>query len=290
MAAVVGSVLITGCSSGIGQALALEFRRRGLTVYATGRRLADLAGLRQAGIHTLSLDVCRPGDIEALPRWLAQRGAVVDLLINNAGYGQMGALSDLSSQALRDQFDTNVFGLLAVTQALLPAMIGRRQGRIVNLGSLSGILVTPFSGAYCASKSAVHALSDALRIELAPFGIRVITVQAGAVRSRFGDRAIASVGTTADAIPERSPYRPVADAIIARAGVSQASGPTSADVFARRLADAVLVDRPAAVLRIGRGSRIVPLLQRWVPRRWMDVALSRRFGLTRLNRVVSPRR
>lgn len=276
-------VLITGCSSGIGRALALAFRQRGCVVYATARRPESLHALEQGGLRIAALDVLDAASIDALMARLRADGVDVDILVNNAGYGLMGPLSELSAEQLRAQFDTNVVGLMAVTRAILPRMIARRSGCIVNIGSVSGILVTPFAGAYCASKAAVHALSDALRMEVAPLGIDVVTVQPGAIRSEFG--ATASRGLE-DQASARSVYAPLTDAIAARANASQQHS-TEADAFAARLVEAVLVPRPPALLRIGAGSTLLPALARWMPRALRDRMLSRRFHLHRLRGAAS---
>ncbi|HEY1075429.1 MAG TPA: SDR family oxidoreductase [Fontimonas sp.] len=272
-------VLITGCSSGIGRELAQQFHARGDTVIATARRIESLAELARAGIRTAPLDVCSAHSIEALRQQLLEQGTTVDLLINNAGYGQMGPLLDLDSESLRAQFETNVIGLLAVTRALVPLMRAARQPRVVNLGSVSGILTTPFAGAYCASKAAVHALSDALRMELRPFGIAVITIQPGAIQSDFGHSAESSLQQRAS----DSLYGAAAEGIAARAGASQQHATPTA-VFAARLIQAVTAARPPAVVRIGSGSTVLPMLARWLPTALRDGVLSRRFGLNRLTR------
>jgi short-subunit dehydrogenase len=272
------TVLITGCSSGIGRALAEEFHRRGCTVYATARRLATLDDLGAQGLRTAELDVNDGASVDALMARLREDNATVDTLVNNAGYGAMGPLVELPIGEIRRQFETNVIALMALTQAVAPEMMRRRRGRIVNIGSVSGILVTPFSGAYCATKAAVHALSDALRLELAPFGVKVITVQPGAIRSQFG-------ATASQGLRERgatpSAYRAIADAIAARAGASQHGKSTSAKDFAREMVSAVLADKPAAVVRIGHGSGSMPALRRWLPLAALDRALRRRFKLDR---------
>jgi short-subunit dehydrogenase len=274
-AAVGEATLITGCSSGIGRALAEEFHGRGHLVYATARKLESLEGLPT---RTAALDVNDAASIEALVARLERDGASVSLLVNNAGYGAMGPLAELPVDELRLQLETNVVAVIAMIQALVPGMVARREGRIVNIGSVSGVLTTPFSGAYCASKAAVHALSDALRMELAPFGIHVVTVQPGAIQSEFG----ATAGAAAEKRRETlGIYAPLADSIAERAAASQ-EGPTPTEVFARKMADAVLAKKPSPVVRIGRRSTLMPTLKRWVPTRLLDRSLSKRLQLDRL--------
>jgi NAD(P)-dependent dehydrogenase (short-subunit alcohol dehydrogenase family) len=275
------TVLITGCSTGIGRALAEAFHARGHVAYATARRLEALEDLKAKGLRTAALDVNDPASIRALVQRLETDGATVDVLVNNAGYGAMGPLAEFPLDDLRRQFETNVFAVLAMIQALLPGMTRRRAGRIVNIGSVSGVLVTPFSGAYCATKAAVHALSDALRLELAPFGIRVITVQPGGIQSQFG--ATASQGVVQRS-GRNSLYAPVADAIAERANASQQDATPAGD-FAREMVDAVLVENPPAVIRIGHGSFLLPFLSRWLPPARLDRILSRRFKLDRLRQA-----
>ena len=272
------AVLITGCSSGIGRALAQEFHRRGRLVYATARRVETLDDLQARGIRTAPLDVTDEASISGTMARLQEDGATVDVLVNNAGYGAMGPLAELPIDELRQQFETNLFAVAAMIQAVLPGMLRRRSGRIVNIGSVSGVLVTPFAGPYCASKAAVHALSDSLRMELAPFGIRVIEVQPGAIQSEFGSTAHAGVERRREQV---SLYAPVADAIAARSQASQERA-TPTEALARKLADAALAQNPRPLVRIGRGSRLFPLLERWLPTGVLDRVLSRRFGLDRL--------
>jgi NAD(P)-dependent dehydrogenase (short-subunit alcohol dehydrogenase family) len=167
--------LITGCSSGIGRALADVFKTAGYEVWATARKAEDVAVLAAAGFTAVQLDVNDGPALEALSERINQQHGGLDVLINNAGYGAMGPLLDGGVEAMQRQFETNVFAVVGVTRALFP-VLRRSKGLVVNIGSVSGVLVTPFAGAYCASKAAVHALSDALRMELAPFGIRVMEV------------------------------------------------------------------------------------------------------------------
>lgn len=268
--------LITGCSSGIGRALAQAFRQQGFMVVATARRAADVAALRKDGWEALALDVTRPESIEAAMAQISQDLGRIDVLVNNAGYGQFGALLDLAPEDLRRQFETNVFAPLALVRAALPCLRAAKAARIVNIGSVSGILTTPFAGAYCASKAALHALSEALRMELAPFGIHVVTVQPGAIASRMGENGAAQV-----VLPPDSLYQKIAAEVHARAVLSQ-QGASPADEFARQLVAAVMKPRPARVLRLGSNSHRLPFLRRVLPLAWIDRIMAKRFGLIHL--------
>ena len=270
-------VLITGCSSGIGRALVGEFARAGHRVVATARRLETLEGLAGPEIATAALDVTDPASIESAVKYAADLVGPIDIVVNNAGYGLIAPVAELDLDELRAQLETNVVGVVAVTRAVLPQMVERRSGRIVNIGSVSGVTATPFSGAYCASKAAVHLISDSMRMELAPFGIRVITVQPGAVESRFGERA----GRGVERFREGSLYSQVFESIEARAGASQVGSMPAAD-FAHLLVGAVTAPSPPAIFRAGKHSVRLPAMAR-LPARFRDRIFSRRFRLDRIS-------
>ena len=266
--------LITGCSSGIGRALAEVFKDAGYEVWASARKAEDVAALTAAGFTAVQLDVNDSAALEQLAEQINQQRGGLDVLINNAGYGAMGPLLDGGVPAMQRQFETNVFSIVGVTRALFP-VLRRTKGLVVNIGSVSGILVTPFAGAYCASKAAVHALSDALRMELAPFGIRVMEVQPGAIESSFAKNA----GHEAEQlITEQSPWFPLREGIRARAKASQ-DKPTPAREFAEGLLKAVQQSKPPRLIRLGNGSRALPLLAGLLPKGLLEMGLMRRFGL-----------
>jgi len=269
-------VLITGCSSGIGRALAEEFLDTGHRVVATARRVETLEGLAGERVLTSHLDVTNADDIERVVGEALAWAGRIDVLVNNAGWGLMGPTAELDPDELRRQLETNVVAPVAMVRAVAPTFVKRRSGRIVNIGSVSGVTATPFAGAYCASKAALHLLSDALRMELAPFGVRVITVQPGAVASEFAANAERGL----DRYRTASLYSGVAERIEARARLSQ-EGATAAAEFARKVVAAVTRRRPPAVVRAGKGSLLLPLIGR-LPVRIRDRVLGRRFGLDRL--------
>lgn len=271
------TILITGCSSGIGAALALEFQRRGQRVIATARRLESLSELTAAGIRTLALDVNDSTSIAALAAELqANEPTGLDLLINNAGYGQFGAVIDLEAEDLRRQFETNVIAPVMLSRALLPLLRKKPGACIANIGSISGLVTTPFAGAYCASKAALHALSDALRMELAPLGLRVVTIQPGGIASRFGAAA-----TTQVRLPADSPYQPISAFVLGRANVSQRNA-TPVDEFARTVAGHLLDPQAGPVCRTGAQSTRLPWLKRCLPTALLDRKLQQLFGLNKL--------
>jgi NAD(P)-dependent dehydrogenase (short-subunit alcohol dehydrogenase family) len=267
-------VLITGCSSGIGRAMADAFKDAGHEVWTTARKPADVQTLNAAGFKAVELDVNDSVALERLTAQLEERGKGLDILINNAGYGGIGPLLDGGVEAMRRQFETNVFSIVGVTRAFF-ALLRRNKGLVVNIGSVSGVLVTPFGGAYCASKAAVHALSDALRMEVAPFGIRVMEVQPGAIDTQFAKNASQQAEQV---IHEGSAWWPLREGIRARANASQ-THPTPVKDFARDVLNAVQRPKPPRLLRAGNGSHVLPLMAHVLPKALLERILRKRFRL-----------
>jgi NAD(P)-dependent dehydrogenase (short-subunit alcohol dehydrogenase family) len=188
------TVIITGCSSGIGQATAFRLGQRDdWTVYATARRRETLAELESAGCRTLALDVTDEASMVAAVEAVTAESGRIDALVNNAGYSQSGATETLDVDDVRRQFETNVFGLLRLSQLVLPSMRAQRDGRIVNISSMGGKVVFPGGGAYHATKFAVEAFSDAMRFEVAGFGIKVIIIEPGLITTNFDQAAVGSM-------------------------------------------------------------------------------------------------
>jgi short-subunit dehydrogenase len=188
-----GSVVITGASSGIGAATARLLLERGWQVIAAARRVEAMEPLARRGALVLPLDLC---DSEARRRFadrVQQEVGVPDAMVNNAGFGEVGPLETTPLERARALFEVNVFGLMGLTQQLLPAMRERGKGRIVNVSSIAGRWVSPGSGWYGASKFAVEALSDGLRLEMTPFGIEVVVIEPGLIASDFADVAETSL-------------------------------------------------------------------------------------------------
>lgn len=269
-------VLITGCGSGIGQALARAFHRSGQRVCATARRIDTLAPLQAEGMLVRALDVTDGDATQALLASLAAEGFAVGTLVNNAGYGAMGPMLDVPQSEWQRQFEVNLFAPIALVRAVMPGMIERGRGLVVNISSVSGVLTTPFAGPYCASKAAFNAATDALRMEAEPLGVRVVTVQPGGIQSSFGSNAANQVSLAPD-----SPYQAVREGVLARANESQ-SDAMPADTFASELvAQLARTDCPP-IVRLGKKSRLMPFLKQWVPVRTLDGILRKRFQLDRL--------
>ena len=193
------AVLITGCSSGIGRATALRLAGSGWKVYASARRPESIADLADAGCRTLALDVTDDASMRAAVDAVERESGAVGVLINNAGYSQSGAIETVPLDAARRQFDTNVFGPVRLAQLVLPKMRAQRWGKIVNVGSMGGRLTFPGGGYYHATKHALEAISDALRFEVAGFGIDVILLEPGLITTEFGEAAAASMDASRQA-------------------------------------------------------------------------------------------
>jgi NAD(P)-dependent dehydrogenase (short-subunit alcohol dehydrogenase family) len=188
------AVLITGCSSGIGWATAERLAQRGWTVYATARDVEAVAPLEERGCRLLPLDVTDEGSMRHAVEEVERAEGAVGVLVNNAGYSQSGAVEEVPMEKVRRQFETNVFGLVRMCQLVLPGMRGQGFGRIVNLSSMGGKLTFPGGGFYHATKYAVEAISDALRFEVRGFGVEVVVIEPGLIRTGFAQTAVGSMG------------------------------------------------------------------------------------------------
>mgnify|MGYP000448045936 CR=1 FL=1 len=197
------AVLITGCSTGIGRAAAERMAAKGWPVYATARRLESIKDLADVGCNLLTLDVCDEESMKAAVAEVEAKEGAVYALVNNAGYGQEGAVEEVPMEDIRRVFETNVFGLSRLTQLALPGMRKQGAGRIVNVSSMGGKISIPGGGYYHATKHAVEAISDTLRFEIRPFGIHVSVIEPGTIKTAFGDTATNSVAHLQD---PSSPY------------------------------------------------------------------------------------
>ena len=215
------AVLITGCSTGIGRATALHLAKLGTyTVYATARKLETLAELERSGCRTMALDVTDEASMHGAVTEIERVHGNVWALINNAGYSQSGAVESIPIESLRNQFETNVFGLVRMCQLVLPAMRTAGDGRIVNLSSMGGKFTFPGGGAYHGTKYSVEAISDALRFEVSGFGVKVVLIEPGLITTSFGDTAVGSI----DAAPDDGPYGEF-NAGVAKSTTEAYSGP-----------------------------------------------------------------
>ena len=273
------TILVTGATAGIGRHTALALARAGHRVFAAGRRQNALESLEKEatglGLEGIVLDVTKADSIEAAKALIEEKtdGYGVDAVVNNAGYGSLGPLEEVSDAALRAQFDTNVFGLMAVTRAFLPKMRARGFGRVVNVSSLGGRVTFPLMGAYHGTKYAVEAMSDALRNELHPFGIGVSIVEPGYIRTEFAEVAMKTID-----VPATSPFAP----IVARAeellGLFEKTG-VGPEHVARAIRKALESRRPSARYMAPWRTYVGLLMFRVLPTSWMDAILRAATGL-----------
>jgi len=270
-------VLVTGCSTGIGRALAIELQQRGHRTFATARNPESLRALAEIGIETLALDVNDQATVDAAVTHVIAKAGRIDVLINNAGVNSFGPLLETPVSELRALYETNVLGLVSVTQAVFPHLAAQRSGRIINIGSVVGLLPTPFAAAYCSSKSAVHMLSEVLRMEVQPFGIHVVVVQPGGVRS---DISISGSKKLDRFKSETSRYHRAYDGIYKRAYASQ-DNPMPTEDFARELIAQAFSSPPPRVIRLGTGSDTLPRFAE-MPGEQRDALLSNNYDLNKL--------
>jgi NAD(P)-dependent dehydrogenase (short-subunit alcohol dehydrogenase family) len=270
MADVSKAVLITGCSSGIGHATAERLADRGWTVYATARKPESIEDLEGKGCRVLALDVTDDDSMRAAVAEVEEREGAVGVLVNNAGYSLSGAVESLSMEDLRTQFETNVFGLVRLAQLVLPGMRRQRFGRVVNLSSMGGKLVFPGGGAYHATKYAVEALSDAMRFELEGFGVDVVVIEPGLIRTRFGEAAVGTI----QGGDEDGPYGGFNQAVAATtAGAYE--GPMSKlgagpDAVARTIERAISSRRPRTRYPVTASARLLLAQHAILPDRLWD--------------------
>ncbi|MEO5823765.1 MAG: SDR family NAD(P)-dependent oxidoreductase [Vicinamibacteraceae bacterium] len=272
MASSASVVLITGCSTGIGRAAASHLSACGHTVIATARRVEDLAGLAAAGCRTLPLDVTDEASMRAAVQAIETEHGRIDVLVNNAGYSQSGAVESVPLARTRAQFETNLFGPLRLTQLVLPGMRRRGTGHIVNVSSMGGRLVFPGGGVYHASKYALEAVSDALRYELRPFGVAVVLIEPGLIKTHFA----ATVGATLSTLAAEAPatesagvYAEFNDIVARGTAAAYERGPMARmagepiDV-ARVIAKAIATPRPRARYTVAPSATLFLTLRRWL--------------------------
>jgi len=272
--------LITGSNSGIGLATSVYLARRGYTVWATMRNLERSGELGHAiaaeklPIEIAQLDVCDDSSVQSAVAQILQKSGRIDVLVNNAGYGLRGAVEEVSLDEWRRQFETNFFGALRVTQAVLPQMRAQRSGAIVNISSVLGRMAIPFSGPYVASKFALEGLTETLRYELAPWNIKVILIEPGFIATNFQQNA--QVAQAAQS--EDSPY-----AIFKRASGRRVQSNIYRAAPPERVAEtiyrAITHPNPALRYAVGRDARLILPLRRFLPAGLFERILTKQLGL-----------
>jgi NADP-dependent 3-hydroxy acid dehydrogenase YdfG len=275
------AVLVTGCSSGIGEATAALLAEKGWKVYATARRPEALDGLRARGCQTLALDVRDEASMSEAVSAVCEAEGAVGLLVNNAGYSQSGAVESVPLDQIRSQFETNVFGLIRMCQLVLPGMRAQRYGKIVNVGSMGGRLTFPGGGIYHATKYAIEAISDALRFEVRGFGVDVILIEPGLIVTNFGEVAAASVGDAAGDGPYTDFNEQVAKATaeVYRGPLAKLGGEPLK--VAEAIAGAIEAKRPKARYPVTPSARLLIGQRRMMPDRLWDLAMRGQFPTPR---------
>jgi NADP-dependent 3-hydroxy acid dehydrogenase YdfG len=274
------AVLITGCSSGIGEATARRLAAGGWTVYASARRLETIEHLRDTGCRTLALDVTDEASMRAAVDEVQQAEGAVGVLVNNAGYSQGGAIEQVPLDAVRAQFETNVFGLIALTQMVLPGMRAQRWGKVVNIGSMGGRLTFPGGGVYHATKYSLEAISDALRFEVKGFGVDVVLIEPGLIVTEFAATAVAKADEAAEAATD-GPYGEF-DAKVSALTTGVYEGPMrrlggGPDVVAKAIEKAISRRRAPSRVPVTPSARLSILQRKFTPDRVWDAAMRAQF-------------
>jgi NAD(P)-dependent dehydrogenase (short-subunit alcohol dehydrogenase family) len=275
------AVLVTGCSSGIGRATAQRLAADGWKVYATARRPDTIADLRERGCETLALDVLDEDSMRRAVETVCQAEGAVGVLVNNAGYSQSGAVESVPLDAVRREFETNVFGLIRMCQLALPGMRAQHWGKIVNLGSMGGRLTFPGGGIYHATKYAIEAISDALRFEVRGFGVDVILIEPGLITTDFGQTAAASVDQSGESGPYAKFNRHVAkvtEGIYQGPARFLGGGP---EAVADTIAGALKADRPKARYAVTPSAHLMINQRRLSPDRLWDLVMRTQFPTPR---------
>ncbi|KAK4058711.1 NADPH-dependent 1-acyl dihydroxyacetone phosphate reductase [Microbotryomycetes sp. JL221] len=270
-------VLVTGSSDGgIGASICQAFVERGCTVVATARKVSSMQTLDQPLVTKLELDVTSDQSVTNCINKVIDLHGKIDILVNNAGAGGTGALLDFTPDDMRQTFETNVFGVARVTQAVVPHMVKRKSGLVINIGSIVGNIATPWAGVYASSKAALHSWSEALRMEVKGFGINVMLVAPGSIKSNFGKKQLESFN-----MPENSMYKHVTKYIAARASAGQDIRSVPSSTIAQGIVSRALKRYPTTYYTAGGNSLIFWILER-LPR-WVSwLLLARLLGTNKV--------
>ena len=268
--------LVTGASSGIGEATARQLAAAGFTVYAAARRTERMQQLTEAGIRPIAMDVTDDASMQTGVKTILNERGRIDVLVNNAGYGSYGALEDVPMDEARAQMEVNVFGAARLTQLVLPHMRGQRSGTIVNVTSMGGKIYTPLGAWYHATKFALEAISDCLRMEVKPFGINVVVVEPGGIRTEWPGIAAEKVR----AVSSTGPYAPQGNAV-AQSLVSESTQRRSSppELIAKTIVKAVTTRRPKTRYAVGYGAKPIIFMHDVLPDRAFDAFIRRATGV-----------
>jgi NAD(P)-dependent dehydrogenase (short-subunit alcohol dehydrogenase family) len=264
-------MLISGSNSGIGLASTRLAVKKGFIVYGGARRETTFSVIEAEGAHPIALDVTDEQSMVEAVRQIEAKHGVVDVLVNNAGYGQLGPIEAITPVQLHQQFETNVFGLVRMAQLVIPAMRRQRWGRIINISSMGGEFTFPLAGAYHATKYAVESINAAMRFELKPFGIDVVTIQPAPVTTPLAKSALETIEMQPD-----SPYQKAIDGLLRFS--EQTIGYISADQVAKVILDAAMKASPQTRYKVGTIARVLPFLNAILSDRMWDRMLARIYG------------
>ena len=280
------TVMITGGTDGLGKAAALRLAERGYRVFAAGRSLPKrqevdrLAAEKKLALESLELDVCDDASVQRAVQDVLQKAGAINVLINNAGIGYMAVIEDLRLADLRQQFETNVFGVLRVTQAVLPQMRERKRGRILMLSSVAGIITPPTYGAYSSSKHALEGLTNALRLEMYPFGVEVILIEPGYIVTNFQHTAKELAQPYVEA-GKTGPYANIYSGAWAGANKGRGDSKTTPEDCARVIVEAIESPHPKARYPVTPLAKWVSFAKRFVPDTILDSIMRSKYGITR---------
>jgi NAD(P)-dependent dehydrogenase (short-subunit alcohol dehydrogenase family) len=267
------AILITGCSTGIGRATAEHLAAKGHTVYATARSLDAIADLAAKGCKTLALDVTNEASMLAAVQTVEHAQGAVGVLVNNAGYAQDGPIEEVPIDAVRRQFETNVFGLTRMCQLVLPGMRKQKWGRIINVSSVGGKVVFPGGGFYHGTKWAVEAISEALRFEVRPFGIDVAVIEPGTIKTAYEETSTAQIAGGG----EGSPYAQFNRDRLERVTAAYAGKTAGPEEVAKVIEHAATSAHPRTRYTVTSQARMVMSLRRVLPDRAWDRFIATQF-------------
>jgi len=280
------TVLITGATDGLGKAAALLLAKRGYRVFAAGRSTAKRAQLDalarelQIPLEALAMDVCDDASVRDAIATVRARAGEIDVLINNAGMAYVGTVEDMEMEDYRRQFETNFFGVIRVTQAVVPRMRERRSGRILMMSSVSGLVTPPAQGAYSASKHAIEGLSNALRLEMYPFGVKVILIEPGYIVTNIQNIAEELLRPYGEKI-KSGPYAKIYASTLAGSEAGRAKSGTTAEDCAQIMLKAIEAPNPKARYGVTPLATLVKWCKRLLPDSQIDAMIRRRYGIRR---------
>ncbi|GKW37938.1 oxidoreductase [Pectobacterium carotovorum] len=271
-------ILVTGASSGIGEATALRLKASGHTVYAAARRIERMQILAEANIRVLPLDVTDSVSVQTMVDTIIAECGRIDVVVNNAGYGSYGAVEEVSPEEGRAQFDVNVFGAVRLTQLVLPHMRAQRSGTVINITSMGGKIYTPLGAWYHGTKFALEAISDCLRLEVEPFGIDVVVIEPGGIKTEWADIAAAKLLDVSGHGAYAKQAEAMADSMVGESSRKRQSSP---QVIADTIAQAVSARRPKTRYAVGFGAKPMICLRRLLSDRLFDRFMRMATGISR---------